>query len=151
MAWFEAWRRLTEIDEAAANAALESMPREYDSLERQIRDNPDCRVFAVTSWDWTRIEPMPKLAILPAKPSDRSYLVECMWTGAREGERCFVGVFMPERYCERFYVYHAGCVVKTWVDADEYVPSSRPRSRGSPGYINARRGPISALTSSAKA
>ena len=131
-AWFEAFRGLLRVDEAAANAAMEAMPRESPSFERQIRDNPGCRIFALTGWSPLRVEPEPKLAIVPSIPRDRAYLVECMWVRARPGERCFVNMFMPERYCEHFFLYYEGRVVKARVDMDEYVPLVASEAPGKP-------------------
>lgn len=132
-AWFDAWRELTRVDPPASDRALEAMPRESSYLESLIASNPDCRVFKYTSWDLSRAEPKPKLAVVPAKPRDASYIVECLWARAIPGERCFTGMFLPERYCEFFYVFRNGRLAKRqYVDGDEWVPLVASEAPGKP-------------------
>lgn len=132
-AWFEAWRELTRVDAPASDRALDAMPSEDAYLEYLITSNPGCRIFRFTSWDLSRAEPKPKLAVVPAKPRDASYLVECMWVRAIPGERCFTGMFLPERYCEFFYVLRNGRLVKRrCIDEDEWVPLVACEAPGKP-------------------
>jgi hypothetical protein len=132
-AWFDAWRELTRVDGPASDRVLDAMPRESASLEHLIARNPDCRIFKFTRWDRSTAEPQPKLAVVPAKPRNASFLVECMWVRAIPGERCFTGMFMPERYCEFFYVLRGGRLVKRqYVDEDEWVPLVASEAPGKP-------------------
>jgi hypothetical protein len=132
-AWFEAWRELTRVDAPASDRALDAMPLEAPRLEQLIASNPGCRIFKFTNWDLSSAEPKPKLAVVPAKPRDASFLVECMWVRAIPGERCFTGMFLPERYCEYFYVFRNGRLVKRqYVDEDEWVPLVACEAPGKP-------------------
>ncbi len=132
-AWFEAWRELTRVDEPASDRALDAMPRESAQVERMLAGSPDCRVFKFTRWDRAAAEPMPKRAVVPAKPRDASLLVEVMWVRALPGERCFTGMFLPERYCEFFYVLrHGRLAVRQYVDEDEWVPLVASEASGKP-------------------